>query len=574
MVPCSSPVRRSPTFVPLLVSALSFALCACASGAWNSAREADTAEAYRAFLREHPKDDNADAARVALEEKEFEAAAAGHSILAYKRYLEEFPDSQHASAARGRLEGLRFNAAREVGTAQAWRQFLREHPDAVNRAEAEQLLLEAEFKESAREGAPAAELERLVRTHDDDPRRLQLQRRLDEAAFEEARRTDSAFAYYDYLQAFPAGAHRQAVQERLLVLRLTGMLVSGQLEAAKAALARTPLQGAAAELEAALSRAEAQAKLQQTKDPVVRAALAAHYLRSVPDLEKALAAPDPLDRWQAAEELGHHVTVAVIDPLLDQVRAARNPLIRQHAFDSLRRVLQALPPTVAQYELATRVQALQPKAESPETWVVLAVLLDLSDRLGDAASEYQRAWEGAAPNPMVLRRWVEIRAKRGQPFSSAVAARQLALWAKDVAHGLSPPTDPQARVAVTDARTVCAAAKSAAHALEVIRSVPAEQVEFPEDLARFRVEAEEAAQLARARLADFELRLQTQDAHARTCDDARVADRVAEAERLRADALKRLLQRPGTDAGRVAVEWARERDPSKEIRALAAERVP
>jgi tetratricopeptide (TPR) repeat protein len=558
-------VRRFRPLAPLLAL---LALSACASNAWRVAREADTGASYRAFLRDHPGHENAEAARVHLAEKEFEAASAQHSVLSYKRFLEEFPDSGQAHAARALLEGLRFNAAQADGTAQALRQFLRDHPDGAHREAADRLLVEAEFKEGGEAGAD--ERARLVRQRPEDPRRAALQTQLDDEAFAAARSADRAFGYYDYLRHFPAGAHREAVQARLFAHRVMGLLVSGSLQDARREVERSPLSASVEGLDALLRAAEAKARVAAARDPAVRTALAGHYLRSLEDLQRALGAPDPLDRWQAAEELGQHVSVAALEPLMNALRTARNPLIRQRAFESLRRVLAALPPEVSAYELATRIEALRPTAESPETWLTLAVLLDLAGRLDQAALEYQRAWEKGVPDPVVLHRWIEIRRERGQPFSAAVAARQLALWAEGVAQNLEAPTSGDARVAVSDVRQLCAAAQGARHALRVLQGVKPQTVDFPDDVLRFELQAKDAVRLAEARLGDFELRLRAQDRNARTCDDGRVAERVAEGERLRAEALRRLAKRPRGDPGRMAVELARAQDPSPGIRALAA----
>jgi len=48
----------------------------------------------------------------------------------------------------------------------------------------------------------------------------------------------------------------------------------------------------------------------------VQRALPGYYLRSFDDLVSSLHAPDPMDRWEAAEELGEHVDVKALDPLL------------------------------------------------------------------------------------------------------------------------------------------------------------------------------------------------------------------------------------------------------------------
>ena len=163
------------------------------------------------------------------------------------------------------------------------------------------------------------------------------------------------------------------------------------------------------------------------KDEAVQRALPAFYLRSFEDVVKSLGAPDPLERWQAAEELGEHITIRALDPLLETFRTARNPLVRQRAFESLGKLLKALPRQVAEYEVEIRVEAARANASDAQLFLTIGVLLDLSGRLDKAASEYQRAFDPAAPDPIVLRRWAQIRRDRHQPYSAAVTAQQLSV---------------------------------------------------------------------------------------------------------------------------------------------------
>jgi hypothetical protein len=277
-----------------------------------------------------------------------------------------------------------------------------------------------------------------------------------------------------------------------------------------------------------------------------------------------------MDRWQAAEELGQHVSVKVLDPLLETFRAGRNPLVRQRALDGLRTVLGALPKPVADYEVAVRLESLRERAGSPELYLSMAALLDLSGRLGEASTEYQRAFVPEEPDPVVLRRWVQLREERRQSFSAAVAARQLALWALRVAREES--ISPEGNVPLAASRQLCAAVDNARVASEAIARARKTNTEFPEDLDGFAVTASDALKLAEARLADAELLLRERSPGARTCGDDAVRERLASAVSERREALRAV----GSKLPKLApllLEVARERDPSPEIRAEAAARL-
>jgi hypothetical protein len=78
------------------------------SAAWENVERNDAA-ALRAFISGNPGDfrDEAEAALVELEERTYEAASDADTIEAFEAFLNDFPDSEHAIAARGRIAELR-----------------------------------------------------------------------------------------------------------------------------------------------------------------------------------------------------------------------------------------------------------------------------------------------------------------------------------------------------------------------------------------------------------------------------------------------------------------------------------
>ncbi|MCA2977973.1 MAG: HEAT repeat domain-containing protein [Myxococcaceae bacterium] len=542
-----------------LLVALAVAASGCRDSAYRAASKVDSIAAWRQFVAQHPTDEQLDAARARLAELEFAEARTVHTVVAYKRFLEAHPDSAQARAAKALLEALRFNAAREQGTAQALRQFIREHPEGVHRDEADALLRPLELKEVAKLDEPVM-LARIAAQNPEDPRAAEVSSRLDEVAFSRATTAETQLAY---LRDFPAGAHRDEVKARLLSVQLDGLLVSGAIDEAAALAARSPLGASLGDWPARLAKARALAALEATKDPLRRRALPGWTRRALPDVLASLRAADPMDRWQAVAELGQFVSVKVLDPLLEQLRAARHVLVRQAAFDGLRAVVRLLPRHVAEYELATRLEALAEKAQDGGLVLTRAALLDVSGQLERAAQEYQRAWDASAPDPVVLRRWVALRAERRQHFASAATARQLAAWAKDAATQAEPPTP---ATALFVARELCAARQAATLARDAIAAARREGADFPEDLEAFEVRAVEAQRLVEARLRDAELVLLEEDARARRCGDDAVAERIAAGEAERLEALATLGARPPKEWPQW-VELVRWRDPSPRVRA-------
>jgi hypothetical protein len=546
----------------IVAAALSLGLAGCAARAFKKASDADTVESYRAFIRQYPEGDNAEAARTRLADLEFDRVAQLHTVVACKRYLEEFPDSAKAPDVKALLEAQRFVAAQERGTIEAYRQFLRDHPDGAHHVEAEQWVESAMLTEALKTRDAAAG-EAALKHLDNPQAREAAQGKLDDQAFANAAASGAA-GLLGYLREHPAGTHREEAQVQLFALKLEGLLFSDRLEAARAESTRSPLGAKVPGLAEKLARAEADRALTRSSDAEVQAALSTNYLRSLEDLQKSLQAPDSLDRWEAAEELGQWVSVGAIDPLLTAIHSARNALVRVRAFDSLGQVLRALPRPIAEYEVATRLEALRDRAGSADVYLEVAVLRDLSGHPEAALPDYQRAFDAALPDPVILWRLMQLRRERRQFFSSAVAGRQMALWAR----GIAEAVDPGAPAA--QARDLCAASETLRPALEAIGAARAEKTEFPEDLLAFEATARDSQRLVTARLKDSELALKTQNPNVRACGDRRWSERMSDALRARLDALRGLRKRSPAVAERV-LALAREKDPAPEVRAVAAQ---
>ena len=555
---------RAPLRMRRLAFTLALAAFACASpDAWQRARAADTAEAYRAFVSQHPKADEVEAAQERLRELDFEEASRVQSALGWKRFLEEHPEGPEVRAARARLEAIRFSTASQRDTLEGWKLFLADHPDGAHADEARARANAAEDRLAASTDDPRA-LDVLARAHAGDARGQEARARLDDQRFS---RAAGARAWLAYLAEFPEGAHRLEAQAALFSLELDGLLASGERDAARSAWERSPLGPRVPGFPARLAEAEAARALFMSKDLRVQRALPNHVLRPTPELLAALSAVDPLERWQAAEELGEVVSVRVLDPLMDAWQRGRNLLVRERAFASLQRVVRALPAPVAEHQLATRIESLRAQAATPELQLALATWLDLLGEPEQAAAEYQKAWQGGQPDPAVLARWILLRTERRQHFSAAVAARQLALWAKDAAAGLEVAAGPVLPVGV--AREACAAAEGARWAREALRRARQEKTEFPEDVLQFSALAEEAGRLAEARLQDAELRMKGEIPAARTCRDDSVGERLRAGRVDRAEALRALAAARHPLAA-LAARQARQADPEPAVR-IAAE---
>ncbi|HZF17154.1 MAG TPA: SPOR domain-containing protein [Steroidobacteraceae bacterium] len=91
------------------------AACDARQSDWESARKADTAEAYGEFLKRYPQGDFVQQARARLDdlkvEADWQAAVASDSAVAYQQFVERHPDGARADEARIRVENLTLAAA-------------------------------------------------------------------------------------------------------------------------------------------------------------------------------------------------------------------------------------------------------------------------------------------------------------------------------------------------------------------------------------------------------------------------------------------------------------------------------
>jgi cell division septation protein DedD len=82
---------------------------------WESARNADTAQAYAEFLKRYPQGDFVSQARARLEElkldEDWKSALAEDTAQGYQHFIEFHPVGAHADEARIRIENLNLAAA-------------------------------------------------------------------------------------------------------------------------------------------------------------------------------------------------------------------------------------------------------------------------------------------------------------------------------------------------------------------------------------------------------------------------------------------------------------------------------
>jgi len=579
----------------LLAAALACTLAACASDPFDAARKKDTAEAYQQFLREHPNEPGDEAARERLAQLRFKEARQAHTALAYKRFLEDFPASEHADDAEKLLEGLRFGAAEQANTISAYEEFLREQPDGAHATQA-RTALEALCWTAAQKAPDAASMKAFLARFPGSSHKAEATRVFDDRAFAEAK-TEGNAGVLGYLDHASDGAHREEARALLYGQQAEAVAAGGDLAEAYQLAARVhgPARAAlldrlahqelievAANLDptslAALAQRQPQVAAQalalaremkrDPKLPTLRAQLPhldpAAFGRPADELVHALEAPDPRDRWEAAEELGELGAMAAYDKLLDVAADSAFEEVRVRAFLALQKLAARTGQQAMAVHARERLEKLRKMASGPRMFLKIALVEELAGMKNPARADYRKCLRGDGEDQLALRRLLEL---EPPGFERAVFARRLATTleqlSKDHARdGGDPP--------LLAARWYCGALHDATAAQGALDALPPQVVaNAPEDIPSFRERARTVLAEIKARFDDAEDSARVEKPGFTGCEQDGVRARMQEGVSARLVAVSAIAA-AGSKLSRYPLQRAALRDPSPEVRAAAA----
>ena len=581
----------------LCVCALLFSGCLGGVTAYDRARREDSSAAWARFLREHPTDPMAPQVKQRLGELEFQVARRQNGILAYKRFLAAHPDSDRKKDADLLLENLRFEVAAKADTPLAWVEFLRDHPAGAHGAEAKEKLDEADWKDAVKEGTAKAIADYVAR-HPESAHRQDADRMQDDRLFAEAQGAGPR-ALVAYLEKSGAGSHRDEARGALAEREATAKAFLGDFVGARRAAELVPAEAARRKVMAEIERAEldrvsaaldakaleefafrhegaladeAKARAKAlAKDKALKGLAErlspAHFARPEEELLRVLAAPDPRERWLAAEELGLMGARRTVDALLEAAATSRFSRVRERAFVALLALYALLPQEIKDVEARARLEAVRKVAQSPALMVKMALLEELLADAAAALVDYQKSMKGDQTDLFVLRRMLALKLAKGESFGAATAARELAgrvgqlLEQRAQEEGLSP---------LLLSRTLCGAKDDARAAVEALAGLsPQAARDFPEDLQLFQRRAAEVLRLTTARLSDAEADARSADHGFKGCDDdGSLHPRLAEGEADRLKVVVELSRRP-EEAARQALSLSALHDPAAKVREAA-----
>ena len=561
---------------------------------YDDAREKDTPDAYQQFLRAHPAEHGSAEAHSRLAQLRFNEARQAHTVLGYKRYLEDFPDSDEAPDALKLLEALRFAAAQTQSTVSGWRDFLRDHPDGAHAAQARAALDDVSWKDAQASKSSSAMREYLAH-FPESAHRPEAERFADDRAYAEDRAIGNK-GLLDYLEHNPNGGHRDEVRGQLSAQEAEALADGGDLVGAYAlaervrgpeadALMTRLAQRELAEVAAALDPTA----LKQLAERRPQVAVAANELakkiehdariktlraqlphldplefgRPPDELVRALDAPDPRDRWLAAEELGALGAEAAYEKLVNVAADSHFEEIRLRAFGALQQLAARTGRDAVAVDARSRLEKLRKMASSPRMFLKIAIVEELAGMRVEAVADYQRCLRGDSEDLLALRRLLEL---EPPSFERAVAARRLAVTVEEeIAAHTSDDGDPP----LLASRWMCGVSHDADAAQAVLAAIPdAIAKDSPEDISTFRARAREAQAQAHARLSDAEDAARAEQKTHTACESDDVLPRMQDGVKARLAAVAALAAAK-SDLAQYPLKQVARRDPSADVRQAA-----
>jgi hypothetical protein len=579
-----------------LLAGLTLAFSSCAHDDLHDALKTDSAESYQQFLKAHPDAHGTEVAQARLAQLRFAEARKAHTALAYKRFLEDFPASEEAPDAAKLLEGLRYAAAEQRGTPEAFDDFLREHPEGAHATQAREVREKLAWIEATKGTGPEP-LRRFLSRFPQSSHRTEAEQLMDDRGFAAAREQGNT-ALGAYLEHAPEGTHREEARALMQGQEAEALAQGGDLaaayqvaqrvqgkpgEALQQRLAERELAEIAAALEPASLRSLATRKPRVAdqalalvheleRDPRATKVLRAqvekldplYFGRPIDELVRALDAPDPRDRWLAAEELGGLGAIQTMDRLLDLAADARFEEVRLRAFGALQQLAETLGPQAMEVEGRRRLEKLRKVASGPRLFLKVAMIEELAGLTLEAAADAQRTLRGDVEDLLPLVRLMVI---DPSGFGRAVSARRLAVTLEEQArlHGSGDDGDPP----LLAARWFCGALHEAQLAEATLLHLPPDVArDAPEDLATFTQRAQQTRALVQARLADHEDAARAENPRFVGCSVDDVAPRLEDGVHARLAAVEALAAAKSTLA-RYPLERTAHHDPSRVVRAAA-----
>jgi hypothetical protein len=208
------PSHYPSRLLALAAVTLMLASCSDPEADFNKAQQANTEQAFAAFLQEHPDSLLAARARASIEQIAFDEARKAGTAPAYQAFLQRFAEGNHAAAARAGLEQVEFGLAGKHDSGPGWRAFLAKYPSSTNAPAARNALAGLLLPE-ALAANDRKTYEAFLKEHSGTPAALQVHQRVEQLDYQSVTNTDDLAACEIFLASHPNSVFAPDVRQRL-----------------------------------------------------------------------------------------------------------------------------------------------------------------------------------------------------------------------------------------------------------------------------------------------------------------------------------------------------------------------
>lgn len=193
-----------------IVMALLLTSCSNPEGDFKKAEQANTEQAFSAFIKKHPGSPLIAQANQRLAALAYETAKRAGTGIALEEFLNRFSTNEFSTKAKADLEAIEFQAAKDAKTISAWEHFLKKYPASIRVVEGRELLAQLAFAKAAAENTVSA-LENFTNSFPQSKNVSQAREILARLNLVEAQKKNSLEAYAEFLKNFPGtGAAHEA----------------------------------------------------------------------------------------------------------------------------------------------------------------------------------------------------------------------------------------------------------------------------------------------------------------------------------------------------------------------------
>ncbi len=181
---------------------------------FKSAKDANTIEAFQAFIDRRPDAEDASIAIQLRNNLAFSQASAANTIDAYQVFIDKYPDAAEVASARTNIHKLAYAQATAANTIGAYQGFINKYPDAVEVASARTNIHRLAYEQAI----SANTIDAYQSFIDKYPAATQVneaKKRINKMAYDEACSANTEEALRDYIAGYPESEYIKEAKKKM-----------------------------------------------------------------------------------------------------------------------------------------------------------------------------------------------------------------------------------------------------------------------------------------------------------------------------------------------------------------------